>query len=224
MFTAGLPKILGGWLDPSTQATQGRFVRQFFVHGRRDLLAPFALDLQSPFLWEVFDVLTVCFEIGFLFAILSPIATRLFAVGAIAFHTGIALILNIAFVPNYIVYAAVFPWSSVARLLPSTPRLLRSLHQHSAWMDPGIVVGTAAVMFFASSPLLWANGLLSFTSDLVFSDLLALALAWAFILGALALKRKGRSLDAKSRPSPQKLPPRKPTARQTAPAASQRPK
>src|SRR5690625_5725460 len=31
MFTAGVPKILGGWLDPSTQAVQGHLFNQYFL-------------------------------------------------------------------------------------------------------------------------------------------------------------------------------------------------
>jgi uncharacterized membrane protein YphA (DoxX/SURF4 family) len=190
MFTAGLPKILGGWLDPNTQATYGRFVRQFFVHGRRDLLAPLAIDLQSPVLWEVFDVATVCFEVGFLIAIMHPFTTRLFAVGAIAFHTGVTLVLNIAFVPNYIVYAAVLPWATFARILPVRASFLRPLCRGPAWAYPGVVVGTAVLVFSAGSPLLWLNGHLPFTSDLTLSDLIALGLAWVLIFGTLVMRWK----------------------------------
>jgi uncharacterized membrane protein YphA (DoxX/SURF4 family) len=187
MFTAGLPKILGGWLDPTTQATYGRFVRQFFVHGRRDLLAPLAIDLQSPVLWEVFDIVTVGFEIGFLFAVLHPLTTRVFAVGAIAFHTGITLVLNIAFVPNYIVYAAVLPWAAIAHALPVHAAVFRPLRRVPAWAYPGIVLATAATAFYAGSPLLWGNGHVPFTSDLTLSDLIALGLAWCSIFGTLAM-------------------------------------
>lgn len=180
MFTAGFPKILGGWLDPSTQATQGHFVRQYFVHGRQDLLAPLAATLHAPWVWEFFDVATVVFEVGFLFAILHPASTRLFAVLAVAFHTGVKLTLNIAFLPNLIVYAAVLPWPRIARWvesrIPSLPAIAESA------LVRWIAVGGIALLFYGfGSPVHAVNDWLPFTSDLTAADVLGIALSWVVI-------------------------------------------
>lgn len=181
MFTAGFPKILGGWLDPSTQAAQSRLVHQFFIKGRQDLLAPWALQFDSPVLWELFDIATVCFEIGFLFAILHPTTTRLFAVGGLAFHTGVMAVLNIAFLVNLIVYAAVLPWSRLTALLPSNAARLALPLQGQPWLKGACLLGTAAFFYGVGSPLLWLNGALSFTSDLTVSHMLGIAVAWVIL-------------------------------------------
>lgn len=43
---------------------RGRFIREYFVIQRQDLLAPLFIELQSGSFWEVFDVATVVFEVG----------------------------------------------------------------------------------------------------------------------------------------------------------------
>lgn len=167
MFTAGFPKILGGWLNPATQAAQSRFIQGFFVNDRTDLLAETALSIQSDVFWEIFDLATVGFEIGFLFALLHPKTTRLFAAGAVFFHAGVMLVMNIAFPTNFIVYAAVLPWPRVARTLRS-------------WLpNPGnvpvaaLVAAAVGVAFFfttVGSPLLWLD--FGLASDLQPVDIL----------------------------------------------------
>lgn len=186
MFTAGLPKILGGWLDLSTQATQGRLARQFFVHGRRDLLAPVAIHLDWPLLWELFDIVTVCFEVGFLLAVLHPLATRVFAAGAIAFHTGVMLVLNIAFSFHFIVYAAVLPWTRIARWVPTAFRRPTGLSTVPAWGRGALLLGTATFFYAAGSPLLWIQDTVNFTSDLTLSDTVIVVLAWIVLATVIA--------------------------------------
>jgi hypothetical protein len=131
--------------------------------------------------------------VGFLLAILHPVTARLFALGAIAFHTGITLVLNIAFVPNYIVYAAVLPWSSFVQWLLPAARIVRPMLSVTPRIHPGVVLGTATGVLLAGSPLQWMNDTVSFTSDLVFSDVLALGLAWLFIGGALLVRNESPS-------------------------------
>lgn len=113
MFTAGFPKILGGWLDPDTHATFGRFFKQYFVNNRQDLLADYAIHFDNYFLWELLDYLTIFFEVGFLLAVLHPKTTRLFVSIAIVFHFSVMILLNIAFLPNLVAYAAFLNWSFI---------------------------------------------------------------------------------------------------------------
>ena len=47
MFIAGAGKVIGGWFDPSLQATQSHLVHQFFANERQDLLAPHLLSISN---------------------------------------------------------------------------------------------------------------------------------------------------------------------------------
>jgi hypothetical protein len=113
MFTAGFPKILGGWLDPSTQATQGHLMNQYFENGRQALLASAAVKKGSPFFWELLDWATVFFEVGFLIVVWKPRLVKLFVIIAIFFHFSTMMILNIAFLPNFAVYALFLNWTAI---------------------------------------------------------------------------------------------------------------
>lgn len=86
MFTAGLPKLLGGWLDPTTQATRGHFFTQYYVIGDLKLLAPFMSQYTDQWLWEVMDLVAVLFELSFLVAVVNPKWFRRIVVLAIIFH------------------------------------------------------------------------------------------------------------------------------------------
>lgn len=117
MATAGFPKILGGWLDPSTQATKGHLLNQFFVRGRTELLAPYAVQWDWLLFWELLDWGTILFEVGFLVAVFRPAWTRLFVCIAVFFHFSTMLTLNIAFLVNFLAYAAFIKWDSVEEWL-----------------------------------------------------------------------------------------------------------
>lgn len=117
MFTAGLPKILGGWLDPSTQAAQGHLFNQYYVRGRQELLSGFAVQIDSALIWEILDWATILFEAGFLIAVLKAGWFRLFVCFAVIFHFSTMMMLNIAFLANFMAYAAFFKWESLYRYL-----------------------------------------------------------------------------------------------------------
>lgn len=188
MLTAGFPKILGGWLDPHTQGAQSRLVHGFFVNGRQDFLAEAALAVEHDLFWELFDIATVAFEIGFFFALLHPATIRLFAAGAVFFHTGVMLVMNIAFPTNFIVYAAVLSWPSIADAID--PRVAPLCDRVPTWAWAGM--GGAVAVFFTSvgSPLLWLD--FGLTSDLLPADVLVVATGIAVVLAALvsALHRR----------------------------------
>ena len=111
MFTAGFPKILGGWLDISTQATQGHLMNQYFENGRQALLASAAVKTDVPIFWELLDWATVIFETGFLFVLWKPRLFKIFVGLAVLFHFSTMMILNIAFLPNFAVYALFLNWT-----------------------------------------------------------------------------------------------------------------
>ena len=124
MFTAGFPKILGGWLDPTTQATQGHLLNQFFVRERQAMLAEFMVQFDSVLFWELLDWITVLFEIGFLAAVFSPKWFRRFVAFAVLFHFSTMMTLNIAFLPNFLAYAVFLNWDGIYQ---SNLRLYRRL-------------------------------------------------------------------------------------------------
>lgn len=167
MFTAGFAKLIGGWLDPSTHATQGHLVKQFFVRGRQDLLAPFFLSVDQPLFWEALDWATVLFEVGFLAAVFHPRATRLFAALAVFFHLGTMLMLNIAFTFHLIVYAAFIDWRRAAARLPRLPS-----PNAQSW-GLLLMLATGLLFYGVGSPLLALTDPGTFASDLTVKDLLA---------------------------------------------------
>lgn len=197
MFTAGVPKIIGGWLDPSTHAVQGRFLREYFVIERHDLLAPLFIDVKNEVFWELLDVGTVLYEIGFLFAILHPFTTRLFSVFSIGFHTIVTLILNIAFLPNLVVYAAFVPWHRLAAVLPlPAPGEAGSrAARNSSVLSLLVLLGGTAFFYVVGSPLLWLNGTTGIGPWLEEIDVLAIIIAnivTIIAVGSYLWRRFGR--------------------------------
>ena len=185
MFTAGFPKILGGWLDVSTQGAESRFIRGFYASGRQDLLAPYLLSLRPDWLWELQDWATVFFEIGFLFAILHQATTRLFAILAVFFHTGVTLVMNIAFLPNFIIYAAVLPWPEIASWLrPAVHPIREGLDRATAGVRAGLGAGAALAVWafftYVGSPLLYLD--IGLTSDLLPVDVIGVGIGLVVVL------------------------------------------
>lgn len=113
MFTAGLPKLLGGWLDPATQATRGHFFTQYHVIGDLTLLAHWMRANTNIVLWEVMDWGAVLFEMGFLVAVLNPRWFRWIIGLAVIFHASTFLVFNISFHFQYSVYLLFICWGTI---------------------------------------------------------------------------------------------------------------
>lgn len=186
MFTAGFPKILGGWLDPSTQATRGHLFNQFFVHNRQDLLAAFAVRFDVAFVWEVLDWATIIFEVGFLVAVLKAGWTRLFICFATIFHFSTMMTLNIPFLVNFLVYAAFIKWDSVFRYLKNSTIFF--LNEKAAkinrdkwvWSIAGIVGGLFLILRLLSNAGYFMTPVEPSLQDVV---LLSLAILIVLVLG-----------------------------------------
>jgi predicted DCC family thiol-disulfide oxidoreductase YuxK len=119
-FSGGLPKLLS-WVDFDL-TTQG--VRSWLVNGwyglhRTKLLAPFAMSVHNPYVWEAFDLMAVVFEVGFLFSLARRGLFRAYLFIAIMFHLVNVLMLNIAFLTLIPVYVVLAPWE---RIVPRLPR------------------------------------------------------------------------------------------------------
>ncbi|MEX0685562.1 MAG: HTTM domain-containing protein [Balneolales bacterium] len=166
MFTAGFPKLLGGWLDPETMATRGHLFRQYYVSGRTDLMAGYFLAFDVPWFWVMLDYFTVCFEIGFLFAIIHPVTTRLFLVLAVIFHSGTLLMLNIDFAGNILIYGSFVDWkgfmNKIKRYIPIYN--LKPLMELKYF--PILIPFLGGIVYFLGSPFGLFNDTMTFASDL----------------------------------------------------------
>lgn len=190
MFTAGFPKILGGWLDPGKFATYGHLLNQHFVNSRTALLSEFFINLNSPVFWTIIDYLTIIFEIGFLFAIIKPKLVRLFCALAVIFHFGVMMMLNISFLPNLAIYSLfLFNWNYIAKnsriqmLLNSTfnteSTLLKNLRFNAIPVRTNIIVIItliALILLFVGSPFNLLNNMIDFDSDLLFLEVVILSI------------------------------------------------
>jgi hypothetical protein len=136
--TAAIPKLQGGWLDPSTHAVQATLFDQYYGAGRTQYLADVFLGINNSLFWESLDYLTIALEAGLLFAVLSWRSLRVACAIACIFHLSVYLMMNIAFTANVMVYAAFVRWDLVLRL----PRSL-SIPSSLRW------VGVAAVLLMA---------------------------------------------------------------------------
>jgi len=155
MFTAGVPKILGGWLDPSTQAAQGHLFNQYYVRGRQELLAGFAIQIDSTVFWEILDWATILFEVGFLVAVLKAGWFRLFVCFAVIFHFSTMMMLNIAFLANFMAYAAFLKWDEVYQYLKrgSIKNQDKNIYSRLVILTAGLFVFFAALRWLSEAEI-----------------------------------------------------------------------
>ena len=109
MFTAGLQKLFGGWLNPEFQAIRSHIFRSF-INLREGVLTEFMLGIKSKILWESMDILIVGFELGFLLVVFNRKWFRKWIALAILFHIGVILSMDITFSQNVIVYLLFLDW------------------------------------------------------------------------------------------------------------------
>lgn len=137
MFTAGWPKLTTGWLDLSSQATNGHLMVSYVSAGHHTWAGALALRHFPAWLWECMDWATVLMECGFLLVLWNRRLFRLFCAVACLFHLGVLLIFDINFYGNLAAYAAFVDWQRLpvpglvrafsrrcGRLLASVPPLL----------------------------------------------------------------------------------------------------
>lgn len=186
MFTAGLPKILGGWLNPDTHATYGHLLNQYYVRGRTELLSGFMVELELPWLWGLLDWATVFFEIGFLFAVLRAGWTRLFVCFAILFHFSTMLTLNIAFLVNFPAYAAFLPWDKCNNYLQT--HLFAPIREE---LIP-IAFGGALFILFMIIKIIDKSAVIMPVNEPSFNEIILIGGALLVVIGMGIGKLKGR--------------------------------
>jgi predicted DCC family thiol-disulfide oxidoreductase YuxK len=118
-FSGGLPKLLS-WVDfdLTTHGVRNWLVSGWYELDRRKLLAPFAMSVHNPYVWEAFDLLAVVFEVGFLFSLARRGLFRTYLFIAIMFHLVNVLMLNIGFLTLLPVYVVFAPWERIVPRLP----------------------------------------------------------------------------------------------------------
>ncbi|MEX2641448.1 MAG: HTTM domain-containing protein [Balneolales bacterium] len=205
MFTAGLPKILGGWLDPDSLATRGHLFRQFFVNGRTDLLSGWLVSVDEQWFWIMLDYVTVIFETGFLIAILHPVTARIFLALAVLFHAGTLVMMNISFTNNIIVYGAFVNWHGLLSRLgfAAVSRPGADFRLLNIQALP-VIFTAGTIITLWGSPLEFLNRTVTFSSDLMFLEVVIVlsALAGVVIYYASKLvyllrkKRAGQPLES----------------------------
>lgn len=154
MFTAAMPKIRGGWLDPSSQAVQGHLLNRFYSFGSDDYLAPILVNaVLPPWVWETLDYVTVTFELTFLFAAVRLKLFRVYVGLATVFHLINLLVLNIAFTSNLALYLLFIPWRPLVGWLRREERLpMFTVFSSVRWFWP--VLG--ATLLFTTARLVLA--------------------------------------------------------------------
>jgi len=125
MFTAGLQKLIGGWLNPKFPAIRSHIFRSF-VNQREGIMTNFMLSIRSNFFWESLDIMIVLFELGFLIAVLNRKWFRMWMAFAVLFHAGVILTMNIPFFQNVVVYFLFLNWVFIMKGL-RFQRLLKAI-------------------------------------------------------------------------------------------------
>ncbi|MCP2047873.1 UNVERIFIED_ORG: putative membrane protein YphA (DoxX/SURF4 family) [Paenarthrobacter nicotinovorans] len=108
LWTAALPKVLTGWLDPSRHATRGYVARDQADPVKIGPLTDFVGSLDSTFLWKTLDYATVLAEGWVVLAVLVPPLFRCGILVIVGFHAGVFLALGIDFADYLLVYSAFF--------------------------------------------------------------------------------------------------------------------
>lgn len=108
LFTAGLPKAISGWLDPSRQASRTFLAHDLTNPVKVGPLAETVFSLDHALFWKAIDYATVFVEVWLIFALFVPVLFRIGIFFALAFHSGVYLILGIDFAHYFLVYVVFF--------------------------------------------------------------------------------------------------------------------
>jgi hypothetical protein len=202
MFTAGFEKALH-WInfDLSTGGFLGWFYGGYFVLDRKLLLAPLVFRVP-PQLFKVLDYAAVAFELSpFFFLLAGRSAWRAWLLIAIFFHLVNALLLNIAFYNNVLVY---LPFVAFARSFGRLKVGARAPNTAFSWRVPVIVCPiilgaalTAQRLKGGGSPFLFLEGSSAVTIPLYVS-LVLLALCGVIIAIDLTTRLYGTRLSGDS--------------------------
>ncbi len=123
-LTAAIPKLLRGWLSPTTQATEGYFREAFVTQERTALLAPQFANIDWLVMWEFLDVWTVVFEFAVGICVLWPRLFRWTLIWASIFHIAVLFIMNIPILAMMFIYLPIISGNWVSESPETTHKLL----------------------------------------------------------------------------------------------------
>ena len=202
MFTAGFDKAVH-WInfDLSTGGFLSWFYGIYYILDKRLLLAPLVFRVP-PQLFKILDYAAVAFELSPFFCLLAGrIAWRVWLLLAICFHLANALLLNIPFYGNVLIY---LPFVALA---PSFGRLnvgVRATNAVFSWRVPVIICATilgvaltAQRLKGGGSQFLFIEGS-SAVSISLYLSLVLLALCGVMIAVDLTTRVYGRRLYGES--------------------------
>lgn len=157
-FTATMPKLMGGWLDPSTPAAYAHVVSRAKAGQNVGMLASLAYATAGVPFWELLDWFTVLVEGAVLFLVPWRRAFVAMLAVLVYLHLGIYLFMGTNFSGQVLAYAAFVDWKRVwdVSLGRSELRIAGTLAV-AACAACGLVIG------FIRSP---AVGILSFAGAL----------------------------------------------------------
>jgi len=104
LFTAGILKLLGGWLATDSSMVRAYFIRNYYTFDRKGIVSDYLLSFTWHPFWEFQDWMTIFFEIGMLLVIFWPRVFRLFTILAMVFLLLVLVMLGISFIEFVIVY------------------------------------------------------------------------------------------------------------------------
>jgi|GEM_PF-4883190 len=107
-FTAAMPKIVGGWLQPQTHAAYGYAVETLTIQGSPALLTQWVVSYVPRWMWELADVITVAFESLFIVAMWRPRSLATVCAVALCFHIGVWYTLHIPATGYIVCYAYIW--------------------------------------------------------------------------------------------------------------------
>ena len=194
MFSAGMPKLLSGWLDPTTHAVQGYTLRQHYDFFADQLLTPIMMHYDNPFFWEALDYSAVLFEVGFLLAVIKQPVFRFFIVLTVIFHLVNCLMLNIGFSRNIALYWLFIDWRPVMRRFDPGTRLQR----YVSFRSLGIVSVVFLVYYLVGLPpafraITGLAGLDALLSEVLLTGLAAVFFGLNFLNSMSALPKRMKS-------------------------------
>jgi len=108
MLSAAVPKLMGGWLDPSREATHGYVARDLAVGEKVGPLGEWIMTFDFAPLWKFLDYATLLAEGALILFVLTPTLYRLWLVLLSGFHVGVYLPLGISFLDYVLVYGVFF--------------------------------------------------------------------------------------------------------------------
>lgn len=177
--SAAVPKVLGGWLSLSTQASYAYQVRSDFNSGRSSLLSELLVNTPFPPMWEALDWATVLLEGLAVLALVSWRSWRIALAVLVLFHVSVGLSLGIWFASNLVVYGAFVAWGRLQ--LPGWSLPERWTARASWLVGPMVALTTLA--------LWWLGGLLS--NDIEMFRMLIIAIGGIVAVGYLLTQVAG---------------------------------